>query len=167
MFTYECRVGRLVEIRLGSPLSIRDIEEMARRARALLFARTERVVCAVDMRELSVLAPEVTDAVLSSLRSASDRVERTGVLLPMGSQALALQIERLHREAGNPNRRTFRASSDLVRFLADVVSLQERARLVAFFDEGLVRRRSSTTMQAVVREKLEEVPPVSGRLRER
>ena len=167
MFTYECRVGRLVEIRLGSPLSIRDIEEMGRRARALLFARTERVVCVVDMRELSVLAPEVTDAVLSSLRAASDRVERTGVLLPMGSQALALQIERLHREAGNPNRRTFRASSDLVRFLADVVSLQERARLVAFFDEGLVRRRSSTTMQAVVREKLEEVPPLSGRLRER
>jgi hypothetical protein len=168
MFTYECRVGRLVEIRLGSPLSIRDIEEIARRARTLLFARPERMVCAVDMRELSILGPDVTEAVLASLRAASDRIERTGVLLPEGSQTLSLQIERLHREGGNPNRRTFRASSDLVRFLAEVVTLPERARLVSFFDEGLVRRRSSTTMQAVTRARIEDAePPVSGRSRER
>lgn len=160
MFSYECHVGKLVEIRLWSPLSVRDIEEMGRRARALVFAKPGKIVCAVDMRELSVLSPEVTEVVLASLRNTSDRIERTGVLLPEGSPTLALQVERMHREAGNPARKTFRSSSDLVRFLADTIDLAERTRLVAFFDEGLVRRRSSGMMQAVP-------PPLSGRSRER
>ena len=160
MVTYVCRVGRLVEVRFGPPLTVRDIEEMGRSSRALMFQRSERLVCAVDMRELSGLSADVTHALLGNLQTMNSRIERAAVLLPDGSPALAQRVDDLHREAGNPARKTFRASSEVVRFLAETLDAQERARLVAFFDEGLVRRRSSGMIAAVT-------PPAIGRPRGR
>jgi hypothetical protein len=48
---------------------------------------------------------------------------------------LGLQIQRMIREANNPNRRAFRDPDALVAWLGEVLSVQERIRLAAVLRE--------------------------------
>jgi hypothetical protein len=132
MFSYECNVGRLVEVRFDETVSVADMQGMGTSARALMARSDQRYVCAVDMRKTRVLAPDVADAVLAGLRPFNQRVERTGVLVPGDSPTLALQIERLHREAGNATRRAFDEPRYLRAWLAALLDDEERARLDRF-----------------------------------
>lgn len=132
MYSYECNVGRLVEVRFEETVSVDDMEGVGSAARALMARSAQRYVCAVDMRKTRVLAPDVADAVLAGLRPFNQRVERTGVLVPGDSPTLALQIERLHREAGNATRRTFDEPRYLRGWLAAFLSDEERDRLDRF-----------------------------------
>ena len=132
MFTYACNVGRLVEVRFAPPVSLDDVEGVGAAARRLMTMRDGRFVCAVDLRGLTVLAPTVADALLSGLRAFNPRIERTAVLLPVDAPTLALQIERVHREAGKTARRTFRDVGIMSAWLGAVLNDNERAALARF-----------------------------------
>src|SRR5262245_58709897 len=108
MYSYACRVGRLVEVRFDVPVVLADVEGVGADARRLMVDTDTRYVCAVDLRPVIVLAPDVAEALLAGLRPFNPRIERTAVLLASDSHVLTLQIERLHREAGGATRRTFR-----------------------------------------------------------
>jgi hypothetical protein len=132
MYSYECNVGRLVEVRFDEMVSIEDIDGVGRDARRLMARNDTRYVCAVDMRRTRVLAPNVADALLEGLRPFNPRVERTAVLVDGESPTLALQIERLHREAGDATRRTFDEPRFMRTWLGLVLTEAERARLAVF-----------------------------------
>ena len=126
-------------------MTLEDVQRMARRARSLMLARNDRFVCCVDMRRLTVLSPAVSEAMLGNLKARGDRIDRTGVLLPESSPTLAMQIERLHREAGNPARRTFRRSDELVAFVGEALDAAECVRLATFLQEELTSPLPAST----------------------
>jgi len=131
MISYECRAGRLIEVRIATPYDGEDTRALASHASRLFGKRTGTFVCAVDMRNLRVLSPEASDDTLENLRRVNRRIERTAVLLPT-SATVALQIERLHREAGNPWRKAFYDARSLCAYLADVLHPDERVALDRF-----------------------------------
>ena len=132
MFSYESHVGRLVEIRFGATLSLEDVRSVQEAATANLARRLGSVVSCVDMRYLNILRPDVADALVLMLKRSNPRVERTACLLPSASATLALQIERMHRDAGGSGRQTFRQAVDIVAWLGEVLDGRERDRLRMF-----------------------------------
>jgi hypothetical protein len=121
-----------VEVKFDETVSIEDIEGVGRAARSLMARSDIKYVCAVDMRATRILAPNVADALLAGLRPFNPRVERTAVLVDGEAPTLALQIERLHREAGDAMRRTFDEPRFLRTWLGLVLTEPERARLAEF-----------------------------------
>jgi hypothetical protein len=137
MYSLERRVGRLLEIRFRSPLDKGAVGAFATEVGVRTRDPGARVVSCVDMRSLRPLPPDVSDAFVDVLRGANPRIERTACLLPEASATLRLQIERLHREAGNPARRTFRDAGDLRAWLGEVLDLAERRRLADFLSASI------------------------------
>jgi hypothetical protein len=133
VISYECRVGRLIEIRLRSPFDLAQAHDIAGRAAQLFLSREGKFVSCVDMRGILVLSPDVADDMLVNLKRANRRIERTAVLLPT-SPTVALQVERLHREAGNPARRTYREQNLLEQFLGEALDETERRALKVFLN---------------------------------
>jgi hypothetical protein len=66
------------------------------------------------------------------LRADNPLVERTAYLLSDSQQTLAMQVERIMREANNPVRRTFRRTDELLPWLNEVLTPAEAARAQAF-----------------------------------
>jgi hypothetical protein len=92
----------------------------------------------VDLVDATVFPPEVVDAYVSVMRSEPSLI-RTGTLLNP-DPVLGLQIQRMIREANNPNRRVFRDPEALAEWLGEVLTVRERIRLAAALREnGRVR----------------------------
>jgi hypothetical protein len=124
--------GRLLELRTTAPVGVDDIVTFAQRFGALLAATQGRVVTCLDLRGSPVLDPQAAERILGLLRHDNPRIERSAFLLAGGQATLSLQVERLIREANNPNRRAFYVVAELQRFLALVLDAPEQARLAAF-----------------------------------
>lgn len=128
MFSSEHHVGRLIELRIETPV---DRDEMAR-----LAARHARVVAevdgpaviAVDLRGAMVFPGEISDQFLGLMHQLNERFERSAILINE-SAILGLQAERVIQAAGNPNRRAFRASEPMIAWLAEMLTGDESRRL--------------------------------------
>jgi hypothetical protein len=121
--------GRLVLSRLRVMGSVADVTalaaEMARMARSI----TDRIVIFADYREAVVFNQPTADAFLAMLGAFNPRIERSGLLLAADRATFNLQVERLVREAGHASRRAFRARTELVGWLGEVLTAPERASL--------------------------------------
>lgn len=137
MFSVERKVGRLVEYRMAGLVKQDEMEAMMRRFREVVTQGPERKIMVVDIRALRILVPEVADEILKQMRRDNPVLERSAILI--GPSALfGLQMERLVRESGNKNRRTFRDEEELLAWVAEVLTPAERARAGDFYREGLV-----------------------------
>src|SRR6185369_8649925 len=110
------KVGRLLEARLVSPVSLEDLEEAHQRLERLFGAHPEKLVLVADYRRATVFTPEVADRLLQIFRSFNHRIERSGALVSAGA-VFSMQIERLVANANNPARRTFRDPFEMKAFL--------------------------------------------------
>ena len=63
------------------------------------------------------------------------RFSRSAVLLSPGDATLSLQVERLFRDAENPDRRAFRSSSQMLAWLTEVLTPAETRRAQEFIEE--------------------------------
>jgi hypothetical protein len=133
MFTTEVRVGRLVEIRMVAPVTIKDIDEMQAHLFEI-YARYPSVVIVADYSRATTFSQEVADKVLNMYRSAKGHSERSAALVSQ-SAVFSLQIERLITQAANPIRRSFRDPFELRAFLGAVLTHEEHLRLVQFLSE--------------------------------
>lgn len=134
-FSAECRVGRLLEARLGWVATAGDVHEFQTAMRAAFTqAGPHSIICA-DWRQVSVLPPEASDALIGLLRVGNRHFVRSAVLLHPGDAMLSLQVERLFREAANPDRRAFRAPSALLAWLGEVLTPAEARRAWEFLDK--------------------------------
>ena len=132
-FNVECRVGRLIEIRLEWLNEVGDvlkIEEALRQAFTQIGAAA--IICA-DCRGIEVLSPAVSDALLETFKRDNPRLLRSALLLSPANAVFNLQIERLLREASNPGRRAFRAAELLLTWLGEVLAPDELLRARQMF----------------------------------
>jgi hypothetical protein len=134
-FSACCRVGRLIEGRLVWLDGADDVAEFQRlMAGTFTQAGPEAVICA-DWRRALVFSPQTSEALVELLRRGNRNFLRSAVLLSAADAMFGLQVERLFREAGNPNRRSFRAPEPLLAWLGEVLAPAERARAAAFLAE--------------------------------
>lgn len=136
-FIVQNRVGRLVE---GRILELRTLDAATRYCdafRRLVPAGSRKVVC-VDYRPVRVFPPEVAEELGRLMASMNDWVERAAILVAQEHSTNALQVERLARASGHPDRRRFFDASALQAWLTEVLTPEERARLATFLaeDEG-------------------------------
>ena len=147
MYSVENHVGKLVEIRIWSPVSIAETVAWGREHDAVIGSVVGPYVCFVDLVDATVFPPDVVDAYVATMRN-EPRLERTGTLLP-SSPTLGLQIERMIREAGNPRRRAFRELLALGMWLGAALDGEERTRLAelltAHEERGYGTRQTRST----------------------
>jgi hypothetical protein len=127
MYQVTNQVGRLVEIAIWSPVLFEEAERWGREHDRVVDSVGQPYVCFVDLRGAKVFPPETVEAYLSTMK-AEQQLLRTATLLPE-SALVALQINRMIREAGHPERRAFSNADELRRWLGETLDEKERARL--------------------------------------
>lgn len=135
-FVVACRVGRLIEGRLVWLNDTSDVERFQEMMlQAFAQAGPSAVICA-DWRRAMLFSPRVGDAMLDLLRRGNRALARSGVLVSNADATFGLQVERLFREAQNPNRRSFRSPEPMLAWLGEVLTPEERQRASTFLAES-------------------------------
>jgi len=136
--TCEINVGRLMEIRVADGYhSVRDIERMISmmQAHTSALGAGDKFVIAADWRNVGMMAPDIAAHAREMLARANPRVLRSGILSSPDQSLANLQVVRLIREAESPGRRNFTSTDELYRWLTEVLTESERARLAKFLSE--------------------------------
>jgi len=126
--------GRLVEVRLASPLSLEEVHQFALEYKTKTGAIHGKYVGVVDITHATLFPAPVAEALIQLLSRAAEHVERTAVLVGerATSATFAMQVERIIRNAASPNRRAFRTVDALRDWLREVLTVEERVRLARF-----------------------------------
>ncbi len=131
MHSAEHHVGRLVEVKLASPVTDDEVQQFVRELQTIIGHMPVKYVGVVDLLEAHVFPPAVTEMLIHLLSAASPRVERTAMLIGE-SATFALQVERVIRSANSDHRRVFRNAAELESWLGEALSMQEKVRLRQF-----------------------------------
>ncbi|CAN5446191.1 hypothetical protein BH09MYX1_BH09MYX1_04530 [soil metagenome] len=127
VWSIERSVGRLVEIRIWSPVSIEETIAWQRAHDDVIAAIGGPYVCLVDLVDATVFPQEVVDAYVATMKNEPLLI-RTATLLNQ-SPTLGMQIQRMIKEADHPDRRVFRDAGELAEWLDKVLDDRERERL--------------------------------------
>jgi hypothetical protein len=139
MHKVENHVGRLIEVKLASPLNIDEVRQFIQEHMALMQKIPGKYVGVVDLLEAYVFPAAVADLLIQLLSGAASHVERTALLIGE-SATFALQVERAIRSSNNPNRRAFRTPEELTAWLAEILTPREQQRLENFMNDVVVRK---------------------------
>jgi hypothetical protein len=131
MYRVENHAGRLIEVKLASPLTLAEVHQFAREHLGIMQRIPGKYVGVVDMLEAHVFPPEVADGLIQLLSGAASHVERTALLIGE-SATFALQVERVIRTSNNSNRRAFRRPEELAAWLREILTAPEQVRLDQF-----------------------------------
>ena len=131
MYSIEHAVGRLVEVRLASPLSLEEVHQFALEYTKKASEVHGKYVGVVDITHATLFPAPVAEALIQLLSRAAEQVERTAILVGEGA-TFGMQVERIIRNAASPNRRAFREVAALRDWLRDVLTVEERVRLARF-----------------------------------
>jgi hypothetical protein len=127
MYEVGNRAGKLVEIRIWSPVTVEEAVAWARDHDRVVAGVGGPYVCLVDLLDARVFPQAAVDAYTSVMKSEPNLL-RTGTLLSY-SPTSALQVRRMLREIDNPVRRAFSEVPPLLDWLDPVLTVPERARL--------------------------------------
>lgn len=139
MHRVEHHTGRLIEVKLASPLTLEEVQQFVQEHIAMMKKIPGKYIGVVDLLEAYVFPPAVADALIQLLSGAASHVERTALLIGE-SATFALQVERAIRSSNNENRRVFRRADELAAWLREILTLSERARLDLFLHEHASRK---------------------------
>lgn len=141
MYHVENPAGRLIEVKLASPLTVEEVQQFAQKHIAIMQKIAGKYVGVVNLLEAYVFPPAVAEGLAKLLSGAASHVERSAFLIGE-SAVFGLQVERVIRDANNPNRRAFRHGPELVAWLSEVLTFAERRELERFVREAtaLVRQ---------------------------
>lgn len=125
--------GKLVLVKVVSPLTLEEISQADRK-----MAQTEaeiggKAVIFADYRATTLLNPTESEALLKMFRSHNEHLERSAILVSEESAMAVLQMSRVVRQANLPTRRSFKDSQEVVAWLGEVLTAEERERLSAIF----------------------------------
>lgn len=132
-------VGRLVEVRFASPLSLDEVKQFVAEHHAIIKKLTRKYVGVVDLLQADVFPVPVAETLIQLLSGMAPQVERTAFLI-RDSALFALQVERVIRSSNNPNRRAFREADALKEWLGEILDPLEQGRLAQFVDDAIGRR---------------------------
>jgi len=136
MYRIEHVAGRLVEVRLASPLSLDEVHQFALEYTKKASEIHGKYVGVVDITHATLFPAPVAEALIQLLSRAAEQVERTAVLVGEGGATFGMQVERIIRNAASPNRRAFRSVDALREWLREVLTVEERVRLARFLVES-------------------------------
>lgn len=122
----------LVTIRSVGPLSLEDAHGLGKQLTALFFAGHKGFCACVDLRHCGVVSAPVADFFLDMLRRDNPMIHRSAFLVYRGDLTLGMQVHRLLREAGNPQRRSFQDGDSLLAWLDPELNDKDRAALAGF-----------------------------------
>ncbi len=132
-------VGRLVEVRFASPLTLDEVKLFISEHHAIVKKLARKYVGVVDLLQADVFPVPVAETLIQLLSGMAPQVERTAFLI-RESALFALQVERVIRNSSNPNRRVFREPEALKEWLAEILDPHEQGRLARFVDDAIGRR---------------------------
>ncbi|MEA2563835.1 MAG: hypothetical protein QOH06_5339 [Acidobacteriota bacterium] len=132
-------VGRLVEVRFASPLTLDEVRQFVGEHHAIIKRLARKYIGVVDLLQADVFPVPVAEALIQLLSTVSPQLERTALLI-RDSAVFALQVERVIRNSNHPDRRVFRDPEALQAWLGEVLDVQEQARLAQFVDDAVGRR---------------------------
>jgi hypothetical protein len=132
-------VGRLVEVRIASPLTLDEIKQFTSEHQAVINRLARKYVGVVDLLQADVFPVPVAETLIQLLSTLAPQVERTAFLI-RDSALFALQVERVLRNSNNPNRHAFREPEALKEWLGEVLDPLEQSRLAQFVDAAIGRR---------------------------
>lgn len=132
-------VGRLVEVRFASPLTLDEVRQFVGEHHAIIKKLTRKYVGVVDLLQADVFPVPVAETLIQLLSGVAPQVERTALLI-RDSAVFALQVERVIRNSNHPDRRVFREPEALQAWLGEVLDIQEQARLGQFLEDAIGRR---------------------------
>jgi hypothetical protein len=127
--------GRLVTFRVIPPVDDGNSARSALELRSAIAGVAGPVVVCADLTAARTFSPETTERFVALMRSDNPKLERGALLLDGHSATVALQVERMVREANLPARRTFRDRGELLAWLEPVLTPAEQAALAAFLAE--------------------------------
>jgi hypothetical protein len=96
-------------------------------------------IAVADWRHCAVMSPEAADRLRQRLASTNRHVLRSAGLASPSSPAAVLQLLRVVREAALPDRKMFLDEGELTRWLQDVLTDDEAARLRLFLSRSSTR----------------------------
>lgn len=132
-------VGRLVEARFASPLTLEEVKQFVAEHRAIINRLARKYVGVVDLLQADVFPVPVAEGLIQLLSGVAPQLERTAFLI-RDSALFALQVERVIRNSNHPDRRVFRDPEALKEYLGEVLDASEQARLAQFVDDAIGRR---------------------------
>jgi hypothetical protein len=137
MNTAAIRVGRLLEVRALAYKSSADVAALATAIGSELarVPSSTPIVAATDWRHCPLMSSDVAEQAVTAMMKNNPRLLRSGALASRDSPLAMLQPSRLVRETRHESRRLFFDEDELTRWLGEVLSEPEKARLREFLQE--------------------------------
>src|SRR5689334_19833485 len=121
MYSIRNHTGRLVEIRIWSPVSLEEAVRWSTDHEDMVSSIDGPYICFVDLIDANVFPRDVVDAYVATMKNEPRLLNQ--------SPTFGMQIHRMIREANHPDRKVFRDPDELFPFLAEVLDDAEQARL--------------------------------------
>jgi len=135
MITTSLRTGRLATIRVQYPITDDEFDVFLIEIRKVIVSVRSPAVFCTDLRESRLMAARMADRVMALMRRDNLHIERNAMLLPLDGAVLALQFDRILREAGSEKRRAFRDAAQAAAWLGEVLTFAEQKSLLEFIAE--------------------------------
>ena len=130
------RAARIVDLRVRRLVEPAHIEFLHSEVQAAIRSAGVSVLVCADFRFASPVSREVAGRWARAMRQSNSGVVRSGLLLDPANAVFNLQIERVVRCAGNPQRRFFADPDELRRWVGTELPGSERAALDELFGGG-------------------------------
>ena len=134
------RVGRLLEIRADAGYrTAKDVDALFDDIDRQLARLPEgqQHVTVVDWRRCPVMAPEAAARIAGRIANMNGRTERSAALASSDAPVAVLQFLRVIREADLPDRKLFFDGLEMRRWVAEILTPAEAARLADFIEESV------------------------------
>lgn len=139
MYTIENRVGRLIELRVESPVTEEELQQFHDRTAKVIKPIKGMLATCTDLVGATVFLQPVAARWIEIIKQESPIVERNALLVGEGA-VFSMQVERIIRQAGFKNRKAFLSPAPLIAWLGEILTARERARLDQFLQDGLESR---------------------------
>jgi hypothetical protein len=142
----DMKMGRLLEIRVKSGYRTRaEVDAMFQRLEDVLAAKMPptpadaqaplKHITVVDWRQCILMSTEAAARLQEGMARSNPNVLRAAILASHDSPSAVMQFLRIVRDSQHEGRRLFFDDVDLVRWLAEVLTPTEAARLRVFVRE--------------------------------
>jgi hypothetical protein len=148
MYTIENRVGRLVELRVESPVTYEELLQFHNTLAKVCKSIAGQIAMCTDLVGATVFTQQVTQRWTSIIKQDAPLVQRNAVLAGEGA-VFSMQVERIIRMAGHQNRKAFLSPTELTAWLGEILTVRERARLETYLREGAEARARPKTAGSV------------------
>jgi hypothetical protein len=136
-YVIENRVGRLIEARVFELRTREDVDEYSRDLgiQVMRIPRSIRPILCADHRPVAVYAQPAAERLIELFTHMNVRLERVAVVVSRSNATLAMQLQRIVREAAYNARKVVHDAEDAHAHLAPVLAPEELSRMRDFLHE--------------------------------